>query len=177
MKTQRETPEYVVNRILKLADISYVDSVLEPSAGDGKIVDALRTIYPDKNDITCVELNFLKAETLNSKGYVTINGDFLLIKDVLVDHGYKFHKIIAAPPFKDNIDLSHIMAMHKLLYPIGGSCLVSLTTPYWTTNNEPRQVEFRKWLEGKTYTMEMVPDNMFVEKGRTVPTAIIKIWK
>ncbi len=55
--------------------------------------------------------------------------------------------------------------------------MVTLTSPYWLTNNEPIQVEFRKWLEGKDYYMQMLPDNSFIEKGKSVPTAILKIYK
>lgn len=55
--------------------------------------------------------------------------------------------------------------------------MVSLTSPYWITNNESHQIEFREWLEDKNYQLEILPDNSFVEKDKTVPTAIITIKK
>ncbi len=176
MRTVRETPDEVVNKMLKMACVSYVDSVLEPSAGEGKIVDAIRAMYPEKKDITCIELNRDKAKVLFAKGYDGVMADFLETK-YFDDFGLLFDKIVAAPPFKDNVDIRHIVKMHTLLSPNGGSCLVSLTSPYWTVNNEVHQRQFRLWLEDKTYEMVMLPDDSFMEKGRTVPTAIIKIWK
>jgi hypothetical protein len=55
--------------------------------------------------------------------------------------------------------------------------LVSLTTPYWVINNEPHQIMFREWLKDKEYYFKMLPDNSFIEKEKTVPTGIIKIFR
>ncbi len=177
MKTVRETSDYVVHRILKMADIKITDNVLEPSAGEGKIVDAIRDIWPNKQDIMCVELNKEKCDVLIDKGYSTLHGDFLEVKENMRRLNQRFNKIVAAPPFKDNVDLKHIMGMYDLLFVNSDACLISLTTPYWMTNNESHQVEFRGWLVGKKHEIVMLPDMSFVEKGKTVPTAIIKIWR
>ncbi len=174
MKTIRDTPEHVAKLILKEADIAYVDTILEPSAGDGRILDILQARYDHKLNIDAVELNKEKCDKLVEKGYNAFNMDFLNFNTKDFVH-QKYTKIIAAPPFKDNIDLKHIMHMYEMLkYP---GTLVSLTTPYWLTNNESHQVEFRKWLKGKSYTLTMLLDNSFMEKGKTVPTAIIKIYR
>jgi hypothetical protein len=55
--------------------------------------------------------------------------------------------------------------------------IITLTTPYWTTNNETHQVQFRKFLEDKKYTLKMLPDMTFFEKNKTVPTALLTIEK
>jgi hypothetical protein len=55
--------------------------------------------------------------------------------------------------------------------------LVTLTNPTWVLNNELIHLSFRKWLEGKEYYMQMLPDNSFMEKEKTVLTAILKIFK
>ena len=39
--------------------------------------------------------------------------------------------------------------------------LISLTSPYWFTNNEPLQVEFRKFLLDKPHKVNMLVDNCF----------------
>lgn len=178
MKTQRETPEWLANKMTKLImNNPHINAgfrelfLLEPSAGTGALVDAVLTLdLIQQRNITCVELNEEKCEVLKSKNYNTIRADFLA-------HQFesKFDAIIAAPPFKNNIDVAHIAKMYALLNEHG--TLVSLTSPYWLVNNEIHQVEFRNFLKDKKHTLEMLPDMTFVEKGKTVPTAILTIRK
>lgn len=176
MKTQRDTPQWLAdkfalnvltNELLNLKKVS----VLEPSAGTGILVDTLTKKYKLSNlEITCVELNAEKCEVLKSKGYNTIHGDFLK-----TNFDKKFDIILAAPPFIKNVDVTHIEKMYSLLEHWG--TLITLTTPYWTINNEPHQVAFREFLKDKKYSIEMLPDNTFIEKGKTVPTAILTMHK
>ena len=117
--------------------------------------------------VTGIELNkelIEKAHKELTEYSHFIKGDFTEI-----DFLHDFDRIIAAPPFKSNIDVVHIQHMYKILAK--GGKLVSLTAPLWTVNNEPHQVEFRKWLQGKKYSIKMLPDNTFMEKG-AAPEAI-----
>lgn len=174
MKTQRVTPLSVIKRLFDLADISLTDKVLEPSAGEGAILDYIKSIYPNKKNMLAFELNADKVNILKEKGYDAHQKDFL----DLISYNYNtFDVVIAAPPFKNNVDVLHIMHMYKCLVWEKSARVVSLTSPFWLTNNEKHQVLFRQWLENKKYLMEMLPDNTFIEKGKTVPTAIIKIWR
>ena len=185
MKTVRDTPKEVINILIKKADIHPECSILEPSAGNGAILEALALDYKQWHsfDVTAVELNDDKFRHINGKlkndllartfkSYQAFHSDFLKYN---IPAGTGYDRVIAAPPFKDNIDLAHIKHMYNLLNEKG--ILVSLTTPYWMTNNEEHQVKFRKWLADKKYSITMLPDMTFVEKGKTVPTAIIKIYK
>jgi hypothetical protein len=45
------------------------------------------------------------------------------------------------------------------------------------TGDSERQANFRNWLMDKNYRIEMLPDNLFMEDGNTVPTCIIVIRK
>jgi hypothetical protein len=56
-----------------------------------------------------------------------------------------------------------------------GGSIISLTSPYWLTGNSERQIAFRKWLQNYQYSLEILPDNSFMEDGITVPTCIISI--
>jgi hypothetical protein len=58
-----------------------------------------------------------------------------------------------------------------------GGTVSSIMSPYWMTGNSELQIEFRQWLNGKKYSIDMLPDNTFMEDGMTVPTIIIKIEK
>lgn len=184
MKQQRKTPLFLINEMCDIIqkEIRKTSSIrdwretkiLEPSAGEGDMLDEL---YPRlKFDVKlenflCVELNEDKAKICLGKNYPTLHADFL-------KHDFKYQKfdiIIAAPPFINNIDVIHIQKMYDLLNQYG--ILVTLTTPYWVTNNEPHQIIFREFLKLKHYSLKMVPDNTFIEKGKTVPTAILTIKK
>lgn len=187
MKQIRETSTEVAEMIIKeahISDLAIEDfeyyrhrkiSLLEPSAGKGKLLDTLFDKYSfDRNamDIDCVELNKENCEVLKSKGYNTYQQDFLTFES---PDNLGYDRIIACPPFKGNIDLLHIKKMYTLLNHKG--ILVTLTSPYWITNNEEIHIDFRKWLIGKEYKFTMLPDNSFMEKGKTVHTGMLVFTK
>jgi phospholipid N-methyltransferase len=176
MKTQRDTPEWLAKKMVSIIETDNLLNfdkdklaILEPSAGSGAIVDQFR--YWLRKYITCVELNKEKYDILKTKDNLkeVIHGDFL--KQDFGDK--KFDFIIAAPPFKNNDDIHHIIQMFYLLKKHG--TIVTLTTPYWTVNNEPQHKLMRYFLTQVNYTMEMLPDETFMEKGKTVPTALLTI--
>lgn len=179
MKTQRDTPKWLADKMAMLAVSNkpfpnMLTHILEPSAGTGILIDSYLHFskYPDSTKITCVELNKEKCEILKTnypEGNI-IHGNFLAEK-----FNKSFDVILAAPPFINNSDVLHITKMYSLLND--GGVIVTLTTPFWTVNNEIHQVEFRKFLEDKDYKIQMLPDNTFIEKSKTVPTAILVIVK
>jgi len=69
----------------------------------------------------------------------------------------------------------HIMKMYSLLKNKG--IMVTLCSPKWIIDNEQHQINFRHWLVDKEYYMQMLPDNSFIERDRSVPTALLKIFK
>lgn len=117
-----------------------------------------------------MELNERNVQILKEKGHSVVGRDFFHFKTEK-----KYWYIIAAPNFRDNIDVEHIMKMYTHLDDAG--TIVSLTSPYWMTGTSDRQVKFRNWLQDKNYKIEMLPDNLFMEDGQTVPTSIIVIRK
>ncbi len=166
----RDTSTFVAKKLIELSFSGLLEhDILEPSAGIGFLAEEIQKHNP-RCKIDCIELNKDKVVKLREKFPDAVHGDFLSLEITK-----KYYSIIAAPPFKGNADLQHIMQMYDLLHQSGQ--LVSLTSPYWLTNNEPLQVEFREWLKDKRHTMQMLPDMSFSERERTVPTAIIKIWK
>jgi SAM-dependent methyltransferase len=176
MKTNRTTPQWLVDKMWQMMILSspidiYSNTtfkILEPSAGEGNLLNVLSA---EDFNITCVELNKEKCDVLRSKNYNTIHGDFLNLNL----EQYSFDAVIAAPPFNNNIDVEHIQKMYSLLKTDG--VIVTLTSPYWLTNNEKHQVKFREWLKDKKHTIEILPDMTFIEKDKTIPTTILIIEK
>lgn len=154
-----------------LSEFTIADNlnILEPSAGVGNLADCIKAKNNTVN-IDCIEVNENCCNILKEKGYNTIRYDFLKYNTTKL-----YDAIIAAPTFKDNIDIVHIMKMYELLDKNG--TLISLTSPYWLTHNETYQIEFRNWLITKNYSLKMLPDFSFIEKYKTVPTAVITIKK
>ena len=183
MKQIRETSDFVCKKLIEKLPITDGSKILEPSIGEGKIIKYLLDHYTMGGlDIHGLELNKERVFTASDNLYpyrdvrgIKVNiqqGDFLDYKPNLTK---PFDVIIACPPFKGNIDLRHIGKMYEMLKYKG--MMASLTSPYWMTNNEPLQVEFRNWLKDKNYQFELLPDNTFVEKEKNVPTGIITIYK
>jgi 16S rRNA G1207 methylase RsmC len=149
-----------------MAELTDGELVLEPSAGIGLLADGIKAAK--KVDVHCVELNQKCRETLASKGYEIVGNDFFLFKSET-----KYDCVIAAPNFRDNVDCDHVMKMHTHLRP--GGRLVSIMSPAWMTGESDRQVEFRSWLQGRSYRIGVLPDFSYIEDGKTVPTIIIRI--
>ena len=171
MKPIRETSMQIASKLIQLSSLRNNLTILEPSAGTGNIIDCLVKEYAFENlSIDCVELNKEKFTELKSKGYNAFNADFLQWEP-----GKYYDRIIACPPFKGNVDLKHIQKMFSHLDEKG--TLITLTSPLWITNNDTHQIEFRNWLSDKDYSMQMLPDNSFMEKGKSVPTMILKLKK
>lgn len=127
--------------------------VLEPSAGLGGI--AMRLKLQKKCKVDCIELNKENSDILTQSKMFdnVIHGDFL--KQKIFDKEIYDH-IVAVPPYKNNIDCQHIMAMYDCVKP--GGTVISFTLPTWVTGMYFNQVTFRKWLSNKNYSIKFFED-------------------
>lgn len=109
------TPPELIERLIELADLDEDDSILEPSAGKGDILDAIRKKFEGVElDLSAIEIYSPLREILELKGYELIAGDFLQYNT-----GEKFNKIIMNPPFEDGQDIDHVTHALSLLTPGG----------------------------------------------------------
>jgi len=121
-------------------------------------------------ELDCIELNSQCKKALREKGFNVIWSNFLDFNPK-----YFYDRIIGAPTFKDNIDCAHVMKMYECVK--SGGRVVSIMSPQWMTGDSELQVKFREWLQDKSYTITMLPDNSYVENGITVPTILINLEK
>ena len=164
------TPIPVIKILLELADIQPFDSVLEPSAGDGAIVNEVSKI---SDNITAVEIWESNVDALikdnNSQVYFS---DFLKISPEKIG---LFDKIVANPPFSKNQDIDHIRHMFEFLKP--GGTMVSVSSSSWFHGSQKKQKEFKGWLESKGAVLKFLKNQEFKESGTNIDTIIITLKK
>lgn len=159
------TPENLAWQLVEFAEVKPDDVLLEPSAGQGAIVDE----FPKENTAIIFELNDKNVQVLREKGYEVVKTDFL------TENGFVVDKIIMNPPFSRQQDISHILHAYSLLGE--GGILVSIVSesPFFRDNK--KSMEFRQFLEDNDAEIIKLPEGSFKESGTMVNTRIIKIKK
>jgi hypothetical protein len=164
------TPTELADRLVELAEIKPEHSVLEPSAGQGAIVNAIHKIYPEKV-VFCCETMPVNISILSKLRNLTFVGeDFLFAPDAL-----RFDRIIANPPFSGNQDIDHIRKMYHHLAKNGR--LVSIASMHWRSSSNRKETEFKEWLKQLDANVEIIPERSFKESGTLVGGVIITIDK
>jgi hypothetical protein len=166
------TPDDLADEVVQLASITEEHTILEPSAGQGAIVNAINRRLPN-HKVYCFELMDINQTFLNKIPTVE-----LLTKegksDFLNDY-ISVDRIIANPPFTKNLDVTHVKHMYECLKP--GGRLVSITSQHWKTSNNKKETEFKEWLESVDAEVIEIPKGKFKESGTMVCGFILVINK
>tara|TARA_X000001388_G_scaffold52616_3_gene38340 strand:- start:8719 stop:9336 length:618 start_codon:yes stop_codon:yes gene_type:complete len=116
------TPSAVAERMVELLELEPDDQVLEPSAGTGNLVQAVKAGGHDADLITVVEQDNSLVQSLLSRFAMgdcegvtprIFHEDFLSWAEARYNNGYRYEKIIMNPPFKKV--KAHMEAARKLL--------------------------------------------------------------
>lgn len=161
------TPPAVVERLVELAEIEPGHAVLEPSAGEGAIVQALAGLAAS---VECIELNPARCEALRGRrpdGSVT-QGDFLSVSPQA-----RFDRIVMNPPFAKRQDVFHVLHATKFLRP--GGRLVAVMGAGVTFRDDRIGQAFRQTFEAMGGTMEELPEGSFRESGTSVRTVVVTL--
>ena len=159
------TPPEIAARMVEYAEIEPGQSILEPSAGTGNIVKAIRQAEPLAT-ITAVEINRDLALLLSkcigypADRYTATNADFLTCNG---DIG-TFDRIIMNPPFENGADIKHIQHALTMLNP--GGRLVALCA-----NGSRQRAAFMDEAEH----WENLPAGSFKEQGTGVNVALMAL--
>jgi phospholipid N-methyltransferase len=157
------TPPEIADQVVRLAGIEG-GRVLEPSAGTGSLLDAIRR-NGQLCEITAVEINSSLVAMLRARqpGLHFVHGmDFLATNGELGT----FDRIVMNPPFKNGEDMKHVdHAFEKLK---AGGRLVSIVAagPRQRAKFEPIATA---WID--------LPAGSFAEEGTNVNAAIIVLDK
>lgn len=167
------TPADVIDRMIELAEIpnGYGVTVLEPSAGDGRIVRAIASERPNAA-ITWVEIDPDRAGLIGRTFHYGLEGDFLAYAPE-----HDFDRVVMNPPFSipGNTDAyaDHVLYARDILKP--GGRLVSVV-PRGMGGRGGRAARLREHVED-CGGIEDVRDDAFAEAGTAVRTSLIWINK
>lgn len=163
------TPDALSDRIVALADIRKEHSILEPSAGDGSIIRAVRRKVPEAQ-IDCYELMPENRELLSA-----VDGCRCIGEDFLNDTGGRYDRIVANPPFSNNQDVRHVLHMYDRLNE--GGRIVSVMSRHWRDAKEKECADFRDFIIRTGAEVYLVDEGAFHESGTNICTVIVVITR
>jgi protein-L-isoaspartate O-methyltransferase len=166
------TPNHLAERMVQLADIQPPHRILEPSAGTGALLSAMRVadwkkVENSTGQVVAVEINPNLASALAThfSGVDVRCADFLQCNG---DLGSGFDRILMNPPFSRGDDVKHISHAIHFLRP--GGRLVAICA------SGPRQQEaLRPIVEQYGGTWEVLPEGTFAEQGTGVNTVLLSL--
>jgi len=170
------TPWKVTDRILSLMAVGIGDyNWLEPSCGDGAIVDYLLKInitVPER--LYCIEQNPKRCQIVRESypGVRVACGDFMKYKNSL---HIPFHRIIMNPPFENGQDGEHVRRAYSLLSGDGKMGAVLGEGVFF--RDDQKSDTFRKWMKAVGAYNEPLPEGSFRESGTNVNTRLLIVEK
>ncbi len=150
-----ETPFSIAKELVQLANVKQGETVLEPSAGKGRIASLISNCH-------CIELNDDNRAYLEKTGYRVVGKDFMTFTK-------RYDVIIANPPFSKQQDIDHINHMIDL----ANRKVVSVASSSILFRNNKKTVLFRDKINLLGGTIKNLPEKSFVDSGTNVNACII----
>lgn len=163
------TPAGLAERLVDEAGLSEGMTVLEPSAGTGAILKAIRNGSAPVN-VTAVEVrrDFTHLDGLADRVHFA---DFTECGPELG----RFDRILMNPPFENGADVEHVT--HALGFLKEGGRLVAIMSAGVTFRQDRRTSDFRRMVDDCGGTIEELPADAFKESGSQVRTVLVTIDK
>lgn len=165
------TPPALAARMVELADIKPGQRVMEPSAGTGRIVDAIAACVPlDSLTVDCIEVNGKLAQGLQARhpGAIVRAFDFLSFDPA---PGSLFDAVLMNPPFASGQDVAHVTHAVRFLAP--GGRLVAIMSAGVLFRSDRKTREFRELVETMGGCFDELPANTFEQSGTGVNTVLL----
>lgn len=171
------TPENLINKMLCDIDFKMIHSILEPSAGNGNIVEAIKkkekfysSTYNKVNyDIDCIEADQNLQSILKGKNFRVVYNDFLTY-----DTMKEYDIIIMNPPFSNGC--KHLLKALEMQQRNGGAivCLLNAETIKNPCTNA--RIDLQRKLTEYNAKVEFIQDAfMDAERKTAVEIALIKV--
>ena len=158
-----ECPDDVLSRILTLANLQPNDVVLEPTAGNGKIVFAVRDAGIAGVECTAVELDWygwreIERSNENKKHRVKIHaiwGDFQNPRRLRLPAGKKYNVVLCVPPIWNETEIRILNRAYDELEPDGR--FIGVVSPFLENTSHPSARRFKKILDDHLAYFEELP--------------------
>lgn len=147
------TPTAVAEQMVELAGVVPGMKVLEPSAGNGNIAQALQAAGAE---VEVAELSSSLREVLEAKGFTVVAQDFMELTEGAYD------AIVMNPPFSNNQDIEHVRHAYTLLKP--GGRLVAIVGEGAFFRSGKTEEAFRDWLDDQGADVERLPEGTFTDR-------------
>ena len=172
------TPSKIIDKMIELADLKGVQSILEPSAGQGHIAEKILRYVRDRDygyEIIICETLPENVRILEEIGW-DVEGNFFDYANYCNKFDITFDRILMNPPFEFQSDILHVSTAFNLLAPNG--ILVAIMSTGVTFRENKKTNEFRENVmkPHQTY-LEHLPSGTFKEFGTMVNTIILRLQK
>lgn len=164
------TPTDLADRLVEKAEIQPRHMLLEPSAGQGALLDAVKRKFGNAKleHYWAVEIMPENRKALTDKGYDVFASDF----DALLIGDKHFDRVIMNPPFRRAP--AHILKAYSVLKE--GGRLVAIA-PAGVTFRQDRDYKLVRALAEESGWIEELPEGSFHEVGTDVNTVMLCIEK
>lgn len=173
------TPQILIDKMLCDIDFSMIKSILEPSAGKGNIVEALKKKIENHNkywgnkeyqlDIDCIEADHNLQHILKGKNFRVVYNDFLAYETMK-----EYDLIVMNPPFSNGC--KHLLKALEMQKRNGGAvvCLLNAETLKNPCNND--RLDLQRKLTDYNAKIEFI-QNAFLDAERktAVEIALVKV--
>lgn len=161
------TPHVVAQELLSHAKIEPGMMVLEPSAGEGALIDVLPACKVQAIELLDDNVAMLRSKY---KEYVTIvQQDFMTITPFQI-----YDRVFMNPPFEKQQDIDHVLHAFKFLKEDGILAAIMSSSVLFRENS--KTVNFRAVVAKCGYSVRL-PECSFKESGTNVNTCIVVLNK
>lgn len=166
------TPPALAQRIVEEAQIKPGHVILEPSAGEGAICQAVPEAA--RGRLVAVEIDSGRARQLRAAfpSSTVIEADFLTLGDAMV-----FDRIVMNPPFairgRARADLDHVLRAHAKLGH--GGKLVAVMSAGIAFREDTRSRDFRAMVTILGGSITPIEDGAFKTSGTDVRTVLVSM--
>ena len=161
------SPRSVAATVVDALNLRGGETILEPSCGDGAIMDELAARNMSRHDhrmtaavlVTGVEYDAVRADMARAKGHSVMTANFLQIKP-----DPRFDRVVMNPPFYGRHYKKHLDHAVKFLKP--GGCLVCILP---ASAFYDHGTTIGSWSD--------LPVASFASSGTNIPTGYCVYWK
>lgn len=165
------TPHPIAVRAVAAAGIQPGDTVLEPEAGDGALVERIVGLS-GAHQVIAVEVLTALADKLRSR-FAKLPVDVHCMDFLALEPSFKVDRVVMNPPFAKQADVHHVTHALRFLRP--GGRLVAIMSAGITFRTNKLTLAFREALEQRGGSIEHLPEGSFKESGTAVNTVLVVV--